>query len=126
MTATVYHLSTGRCLPLFFLDMATPNESFHCPITLALFNDPVVAQDGHTYEREAIVQWIRQHGTSPMTRQPLSLESLNPNRALKELIDSFEKSARKKKYQFTLNVDVRKRESRPLFQTYGKSIYHAQ
>jgi serine/threonine protein kinase len=106
--------------------MATPNESLICPITLALFTDPVVAQDGHTYEREAIVEWIRQHGTSPMTRQPLSLEHLYPNRTVKELIDSFEKSARKKKYQFTLNVDVRKRENRPLFQTFGKSIYRAQ
>ena len=106
--------------------MATPNETLYCPITLEQFTDPVLAQDGHTYERQAIEEWIRQNGTSPITRQPLSLESLYPNILVKQLIDSFEESTREKNYQFELDVDVRKRERQPYIQTFGKSIYRAQ
>lgn len=30
--------------------------------------DPVVAKDGHTYERSAITTWLETHKTSPMVR----------------------------------------------------------
>lgn len=33
-----------------------------------IMKDPVVCQDGHTYERAAIVEWLDQHGTSPQVR----------------------------------------------------------
>jgi len=42
-----------------------------CPITLVLFEDPAVASDGFAYEREAIKQYIRTNGKSPMTRENL-------------------------------------------------------
>jgi hypothetical protein len=29
-----------------------------CPITLKIMTDPVIAADGHTYERSAISEWI--------------------------------------------------------------------
>ena len=35
----------------------TPNE-YLCPITGGLMLDPVVASDGHTYERQAITEWL--------------------------------------------------------------------
>ncbi|CAF1551175.1 unnamed protein product, partial [Adineta steineri] len=38
---------------------------------MELFRDPVIANDGHVYERVAITKWINEHGTSPFTRQPL-------------------------------------------------------
>ncbi|CAF3757734.1 unnamed protein product [Adineta steineri] len=107
-------------------DMTIPNESLLCPITLELFVNPVLAEDGHSYERRAIEEWIRQHGTSPLTRQPLSIEHLRPNYTLKRIVDSFETSTRKKNYEFTLDIDVKKKKGRPLFQTYGKSIYRAE
>jgi hypothetical protein len=50
-----------------------------CPITLRTFRDPVIAKDGHTYEREAIVRWITENGTSPLTRQPLNVNDLLPD-----------------------------------------------
>jgi len=31
--------------------------------------DPVVAEDGHTYERSAITHWLVSHDTSPLTRE---------------------------------------------------------
>ena len=30
-----------------------------CPITLELMRDPVMAADGHTYEREALLRWLK-------------------------------------------------------------------
>jgi hypothetical protein len=56
-----------------------------CPITLELFHDPVKAKDGHVYEREAITRWILQHGTSPLTREPLQINDLQPNDRLRNL-----------------------------------------
>jgi SUMO ligase MMS21 Smc5/6 complex component len=29
-----------------------------CPITFKIMEDPVIAADGHTYERSAIQEWI--------------------------------------------------------------------
>ena len=106
--------------------MATPHDELLCPITLALFRDPVMAQDGHTYERQAIEAWIAKNGTSPITDQQLSLENLYPNYVIKKAIDRFENSLREKHFLYTLDVDVKKKRGRPLFQTSGKTIYHAE
>lgn len=34
--------------------------------------DPVIAEDGISYEREAIVDWLKVNKTSPITRQRMS------------------------------------------------------
>ena len=57
-----------------------------CCITYQTMVDPVVDADGHTYEREAIVQWLRVHGTSPMTRRSMTIDELRPNRAVLDAI----------------------------------------
>ena len=44
-----------------------------------LFEDPVFASDGHTYERAAIEDWISRGKLSPMTNQPLENKKLIPN-----------------------------------------------
>lgn len=46
-------------------------DEFICPITFELFRDPVVASDGHTYEKGAIDKWLRTNTTSPRTGQPM-------------------------------------------------------
>ena len=48
--------------------LATIANQYICPITLQLPTDPVKAEDGHTYEREAIEGWLAQNATSPVTR----------------------------------------------------------
>jgi len=106
--------------------MSNSDDSLICPITFQLFRDPVLAQDGHTYEREAIVKWLEKGGRSPLTNQPLSLEHLYPNYAIKKAIDYFEKSSKNKNYRYRLGIDVKKKAGRPLFQTFGKTIYHAE
>ena len=47
---------------------------FLCPITQDKMADPVVASDGHSYEREAIMKVVGPTGNhvSPLTREPLS------------------------------------------------------
>lgn len=40
-------------------------EDVSCPITLEVFQDPVIAKDGQTYERQVITRWIQNKGTSP-------------------------------------------------------------
>lgn len=57
-----------------------------CCITYQTMTDPVVDGDGHTYEREAIVQWLRVHHTSPMTRRSMTIDELRPNRAVLDAI----------------------------------------
>ena len=39
-----------------------------CPITQELPIDPVIAEDGKIYERNAIVEWLGREQTSPVTR----------------------------------------------------------
>ena len=67
--------------------MAFSNSAFICPITLNTMNDPWSDSDGNTYEKDAIFEWIRLHNTSPITRNPMNITSLVPNRALKNLIE---------------------------------------
>ncbi len=62
-------------------------KEFYCPITQELMKDPVIGPDGQTYERSAIVDWLKHHGTSPITREPMDVSQLVPNRALKVTIE---------------------------------------
>lgn len=58
-------------------------ESFYCSITQDVMQDPVVTPHGITFERTSIEQWLRRSRTCPVTRNPLTLGDLTPNRALK-------------------------------------------
>ena len=62
-----------------------PPRELVCPITQELFRDPVVAGDGHTYERASIVTWFGTGQTrSPVTNALLenaSVAGLVPNLA---------------------------------------------
>lgn len=57
-----------------------------CPLTLELFVDPVVAADGHTYERASIEEWFAKQCTSPLTGAPLPHRFLVSNVALRALL----------------------------------------
>eukprot|EP00930_Biecheleria_cincta_P070190 TRINITY_DN57836_c0_g1_i1.p1 TRINITY_DN57836_c0_g1~~TRINITY_DN57836_c0_g1_i1.p1 ORF type:complete len:404 (-),score=99.27 TRINITY_DN57836_c0_g1_i1:42-1229(-) len=50
-----------------------------CPIRQTRMKSPVVAADGHTYERSSVSRWIAERGTSPMTNLPLPSKTLVPN-----------------------------------------------
>ena len=59
---------------------------FQCPISHDIMQDPVIAADGQTYEREYITMWLVNKDTSPMTNETLANKTLTPNHALKRLI----------------------------------------
>jgi hypothetical protein len=61
-------------------------QEFYCPILHKVMRDPVICEDGHTYEREAILQWFQLNQTSPLTNNPLSSTKLIPNHALRNVI----------------------------------------
>ncbi|KAF0694517.1 Aste57867_14599 [Aphanomyces stellatus] len=61
-------------------------DSFMCPITCDVMLDPVVAADGHSYERSAISQWLKHHNTSPITNVALASKALYANHTLKQVI----------------------------------------
>ena len=49
--------------------------------------NPVIAPDGYTYEQHAITAWLLEHGTSPQTRETMSICDLIPNRAISHLLE---------------------------------------
>ena len=70
---------------------------FLCPITTDLMSDPVLASDGHTYERRAIQDWFKREGkkgrrTSPKTRENISDTKLIPIRSMKNGIEEWRKT----------------------------------
>ena len=65
---------------------------FECPILLSIMTDPVIGDDGQTYERCAIEHWlsdVRNQGRSPITRAPMRIDTLRTNFALKSQIERF-------------------------------------
>jgi len=72
--------------------VAEGQNTFRCPIGLRLMKDPVVAADGHTYEREQIEAWFASSEfsdlpvKSPKTNLLLEHTMLISNHALRSVI----------------------------------------
>lgn len=74
-------------------------------------SDPVVAADGHTYERGMIEKWVRQGlgagacwpgssgPRSPMTNEPLPNTALVPNLALRSAIKEWQEQRERQRLQ---------------------------
>eukprot|EP00475_Leptophrys_vorax_P028574 TRINITY_DN4140_c0_g1_i6.p1 TRINITY_DN4140_c0_g1~~TRINITY_DN4140_c0_g1_i6.p1 ORF type:complete len:598 (+),score=173.26 TRINITY_DN4140_c0_g1_i6:456-2249(+) len=70
-----------------------PPEEFLCALTGKLMNDPVVLlDDGYTYERDVLVQWLETHDTSPTTGKVLGSKGFSANLPVKRLIEEFKAS----------------------------------
>jgi len=65
---------------------AAPPDEFVCPLTLDIMRDPVICEDGFTYERRAISKWLETRRTSPMTRQSIDERRVEPNYGLARAI----------------------------------------
>ncbi|KAK9824008.1 hypothetical protein WJX72_006929 [[Myrmecia] bisecta] len=57
-----------------------------CPITQVIFQDPVIAADGQTYERSAIEDWLQRNNTSPMLNTQLPHKKLSTNMQIKAIV----------------------------------------
>jgi len=87
-------------------------ESYYCPITHELMQDPVIDHEGNTYERKAIETWIEKNPTSPFTKNPLTLADLHPNRALRDSIDLVRQTADAKLITVSKPKDSQKRKKK--------------
>ncbi|KAL3160938.1 hypothetical protein ABBQ38_009330 [Trebouxia sp. C0009 RCD-2024] len=65
---------------------ATLHRLLCCPITKVLVTDPVIAADGYTYERAALVQRLQHSHVSPVTGKMLKCTSYLPNTAIRSLL----------------------------------------
>ena len=75
-----------------------PNR-FIDPYTREIMNDPVKMEDGYTYERNTIINYMNQNSNrSPLTGQVMS-RTMEPNKDLKDDIIKYnENKSPKKKY----------------------------
>lgn len=65
-----------------------PSE-FVCPITCEAMIEPLYSKYGHSFERSAILDWLREHhNTCPLTRQQLNVSDLIRNRQLQSRIEA--------------------------------------
>ncbi|XP_070566354.1 scavenger receptor cysteine-rich domain-containing protein DMBT1-like isoform X2 [Ptychodera flava] len=71
-------------------------EKLLCPITKTLMIDPVKCSDGHTYEKQAITDWLQEKGTSPVTKQVVFDVNLIPDTELEKEIQKFKKHQKRK------------------------------
>lgn len=57
-------------------------EEYKCTLTHNLMHYPFIDPWGHSYEKVAIERWVREHGTSPLAKQPMKVSELRPNYGL--------------------------------------------
>jgi len=90
-------------------DDARPVEHL-CPISFQIMRDPVVAGDGHTYERDSIETWLKTKDTSPLTGQVIP-KTTTPNFALKKLITEWKRGVKPVvcDFEFLSSKDVQQR-----------------
>ena len=103
-------------------------NSLYCPITKKLFQDPVIAADGQTYERRAIKEWYRKYGTSPLTREPMENQTLQSNHIVAKIISEWRvlPMPQPLQHRYKLDVDIKIKTTKPLFQSSSKAIYEVE
>mmetsp|Transcript_615 Transcript_615/g.1707 ORF Transcript_615/g.1707 Transcript_615/m.1707 type:complete len:321 (+) Transcript_615:102-1064(+) len=65
-------------------------EHHRCPITQQLPVDPVMAEDGHIYERSALKRWLARKLTSPTTNRPMGcavVPAVTARQTVNELVE---------------------------------------
>ena len=88
-------------------------DEFKCPIGLDLMQDPVIAADGHSYEREKINQWFINSQRSPVTGTYLRDLNVFPNIGLRNQINGWlTQQGREELPQMAENLLTRNRAGR--------------
>ena len=67
-------------------------ESFVCPINQTIMEDPVITPYGTTYERSAILNWLKKNNTDPLTKKRLTKDMLITNYALRSAIQEYKET----------------------------------
>ena len=66
-----------------------PFDAFVCPITQELMYWPEMTHDGHSYESDAIGEWLAGSNSSPKTNLQLETKTLLPNHNLRAAINEW-------------------------------------
>ena len=69
------------------ISMEIPPD-YICPISLEIMTDPVVLDDGFSYDKKEIEKWLEKSNISPLTKKPIS-KTMIPNRTLRSTITSW-------------------------------------
>lgn len=71
--------------------MSLYEYAFVCPISFDYFKEPVVANDGYTYEKSEIKMWLKKNNISPITGNKIN-SVLVPNNVIKTLVTHYIKN----------------------------------
>ena len=94
-TSLTAHQAELRRLKGLLTERGVP-DGLICPLSLEIYEDPVMAADGFSYERREIENWFaRGKRTSPKTNEELPHTFLMPNRDLKSTCQDFLDGVRK-------------------------------
>lgn len=94
---------------------------FRCALTNKIMSDPVIDNDGYSYERNSIVDWLSLNKQSPITSLPLYVSDLRSNFALKSAIIDW---VRMKQAENGLNDDEEQSETTGPILTDGTALVH--
>lgn len=83
LTQAVVDISNKALVPAAFL----------CPICMEIMTQPVVTPSGGSFQRSALLDWIRQHHTDPVSGFPLRSDQVFPNLALRDMIHAWANGA---------------------------------
>ena len=64
-------------------------ENLICPISLSMFEEPVICPSGITYEKKNLYDWFKKQKVDPLSKEEITEEKLYPNNALKNVIEAF-------------------------------------
>ena len=64
-------------------------DILRCPISLQIFLNPVIIQDGNTYELDEIQKWFETKNTSPITNVVITDKTIITNFAIKSMVDNY-------------------------------------
>ena len=70
-------------------EFPTAPKAFLCPLTLSIMMEPVLDGQGNSFEKKAILKWLKKNTISPISRRPLHEGMLIPNHALREVIHEY-------------------------------------
>ncbi|KAH7516827.1 hypothetical protein FEM48_Zijuj10G0176200 [Ziziphus jujuba var. spinosa] len=77
-----------------------PFDSFLCPLCNTIMTDPVAISCGHSFERTAIQELLRQGGKHcPKCKQEITSSDLTPNLTLRSTIEEWNKKDMELKFQ---------------------------
>jgi large subunit ribosomal protein L40e len=85
----ILFLITIKSIDTMACEISIPEE-YICPVSMEIMDDPVICEDGYTYERMSIVNL--RNSISPLTREPINKKNLMSNRNLANAIERFKKA----------------------------------